>query len=156
MIIKLAKDTDVFTYEEALDIHNKPLSTLIAALVHQYASEESVEIQIHLSLLSEGYRANPSMLGQHVRAKVTDFMFTYCAKKDNFVVIFCTNNSTPMSFIERIRQCVRDNVEVEIPVDEIPHTYRYQVHLLRHRVKLDTGFKLKIKQLKTKHVYSRA
>ncbi len=156
MIIKLEKETDVFSYEEALNIHGKPLSTVIATLANTYDHEPSVEIQIHPSLLSQGYRVNPSMFGQHVRAKVNNYLYTRCVQRNRYVVILCTNDSTPMAFTERIRQCVRDGVIIEVPIDEIPETYKHQLHLLRHRIKKDTGFKLKIRKLKTKHVYSRA
>ena len=155
MIIKLEKDADVFSYQEALNVHGKPYSTLVATLANTFKSEP-IEIQIHPSLLSEGYRANPSMFGQHVRSKVNEFVYTHCMQRNGFIVVLCTNDSTPIAFTERVRQCVRDNTILDVPIDEIPETYRHQVHLLRHRIKKDTGFKLKIRQLKTKHVYSRA
>lgn len=155
MIIKIKTDAELYSYQEATETHGKPIAHTICNVAKIHEKEVTLEIQIHYSLLSDTYKINPSLLAATIAPR-TPFVYCRGLKRPPFSVIHLTNDSTPLSFFKRVTNVVADDSVLEVPVSEIPDSYRYQLHLLRYKVKQFTGFKLKIKKLKTKHVYSRA
>lgn len=156
MIIQIKEDADLYHFQTALETVGEPIALTLTKLAELNMAYDPVEIQIHKSLLPESYAVNPTMFASTLSAKTNAFVYVRGLRRYPFVVFLFTNDSTPASFIKRVKQAVNDNQTLEVPVEDIPETYRYQLHLLRHRVKTYTGHKLKIKKLKTKHVYSRA
>lgn len=154
MIIKITTEADLFHYQEALNTQGKAIAHTICNIANKQDQSQPCEIQIHHSLLCDSYKINPAMLANHLRPR-TNYMFVRGHIRTPYTVIYCTNDATPASFIKRVIQAVNDDDVLEVPVHEIPETYRYQLHLLRYKVKQYTGHKLRIRKLKTKHVYTK-
>lgn len=157
MIIKLQTEADLFHFREALEAPTSSIAELIAKIANANAPNDPIEIQIHNSLLIErrSYIVNPAQLAAYVGISITNLMICKGMRRAPFTVIYCTNNAESLTFIGKVRDAINSAQEIEVPIHQIPDTYRYQPHLLRFRIKQDTGFKLKIKKLKTKHIYSR-
>lgn len=155
MIIKIKTDAELYSYQEATETHGRPIAHTICNIAKIHEKETTLEIQIHQSLLMDTYKSNPSLLAATIAPR-TPFVYCRGLKRAPFSVIHLTNDSTPLSFFRKVANVVTDDSTLEVPVGEIPDSYRFQLHLLRYKVKQFTGYKLKIKKLKTKHIYSRA
>lgn len=158
MVIFIPNDAELYALQVALECENKPISTLLKKIQTHYANEATIEIQIDPVLLSDGYRANASMLARN--SSLGTYSYTRGLYRDSMVVVLYTNNSDEgVRFWKRLKDFLHqsDHTQTfEIEIDDVPETYRHKPELLRYRFRRDEHIEVITRKTKTHWIYRRA
>lgn len=163
MVIEIRNDADLYAQQVALDCTEKPVVTLVKRMQKFYTTPPlttpSLEIQINPDLLKDSYRANPAMLAKNGRTGC--YTYEKGVYRNNLIVILYTNNSDEgVTFMRRLRDFLEGEgadgiATLQIPLEDVPETYRYRPEQIRWRIKTLMGIKLITRKTKTNWIYRR-
>lgn len=161
MVISIPNDVALYEQQLALDCEGKPILALLKYMQRFYTTdpfhEDSLEIQINPSLLSDGYRSNPSMLARN--GSIGIYAFSRGLYRDGVIVLLFTNNSDDgVGFMRRLKDFLHasDGTDkFEVPIDDVPETYRHRPEQIRYRIRKMLGIKLLTRKTKTMWVFRR-
>lgn len=161
MVISIPNDVELYAQQMALDCENKSIVALLKHMQRYYTTEPfheaSLEVQINPILLSDGYRANPSMLVRN--ANVGIYSYSRGLYRSGTIIALFTNNSDEgVGFMRRLKDFLEGEgadgiATLQIPFDEVPETYRFRPEQLRYRIKQQLNITLKTRKTKSSWIY---
>lgn len=161
MVISIPNDTELYAQQLALDCANKSIVFLLKMMQRFYTTspfaEASLEVQINASLLTDGYRVNPSMLARNAHTGI--YSYVRGMYREGVVVALFTNNSDDgVGFMRRLKDFLEasdGSDKLDVPFEEVPETYRYRPEQLRYRIKQALGLRLLTRKTKSNWIYRR-
>lgn len=140
MIIRFDTEEEIMAYRrDVIGLEETgPLPAFLRIIASSYKNEDTVEIQIHRSLISQGYRLNPTMLGNNSQS--TEFKTCQGRKRGEFVVVTYSKEEKPQLFKQLC--AFAENTEMEEIVFrscDVPTSYRENNPLLAYRIREATG-----------------
>lgn len=128
--------------------------------------QDTIEIEISKQLLSATYGYNPSLFAKKIKSHLLSFQYAsghQTANPDNIIIVLYRNQDKPArryldnnSLKHQIKKAMTEGLILEVPLDEIPPSYRCRPEQLRYQLKRESGILIKIKKLKTKWVITKS
>lgn len=145
MIIRFDTEEEVMAYRrDVVGLNDTgPLPAFLRIIAASYKNEDMVEIQIHRSLVSQGYRLNPTMLGNN--AQSTDFVTCQGRKRGEFIVVTYTKEEKPQLFKQLVAFANDPLIEeIAFRACDVPTSYRENNPLLAYRIRQATDIDILI------------